>query len=277
MLSESCAFAQSAAAPQPQFEVASIKPAAPDQRGTFIHTAPGGRININNMPLREMIVFAWRIQPYQLSGAPSWTESARYDISAKPDHDPKQDELPLMLQSLLADRFALKTHHETKELPIYALILAKNGKLGPQLTESKEGGCTPVDPTKPPPGPPDPSKPLTLGCGGMMMGPDRLSGSGVPISRLVPALSRMLGRTVEDKTGLTGNFDIKMQWTPDTTQLQQMAPPGGLPPGAPPPQFDPNGPSIFTALQEQLGLKLESQKGPVDVLVIDHVEKPSEN
>lgn len=276
-LSGSHAFGQSANAPLPQFEVASIKPAAPDQRGTFIRNAPGGRVNINNMPLKEIIVMAWRIQPYQISGAPPWIESTRYDISAKPDHNPKEGELPLMLQALLADRFQLKIHHETKELPIYALVVAnKDGKLGPQLTESKEGSCTPFDPTKPPP-PPDPSKPPTLGCGGMMMGPDRLTAMGVPISQMAPVLSRMLGRTVVDKTGLTRKFDIKMQWTPDQAQLQLMAPPGGLLPGAPAPQFDPNGPSIFTALQEQLGLKLESQKGPVDLLVIDHVERPSEN
>jgi uncharacterized protein (TIGR03435 family) len=267
------AIAQSETAPQ--FEVASIKPAAPDQRGMYIRNAPGGRLNINNMPLKEMIVLAWRIQPFQISGGPAWIESARYDISAKPDHAPKQDEVPLMLQALLADRFQLKTHHETKELSIYALVLAnKDGKLGPRLTESKEGSCTTFDPTKPPP-PPEPGKPPVLGCGGMFMGPDRLGASGVEVERLTPVLSRILGRTVIDKTGLTGKFDIQTQWTPDQNQLQSMA--GGAQPDAQVPQFDPNGPSIFTALQEQLGLKLESQKGPVDILVIDHVEKPSEN
>lgn len=215
------------------------------------------------MPLKEIIRLVWHVQPYQVSGGPPWIESARYDISAKPDHKPKTGELSLMLQSLLADRFQLKVHHETKELPIYRLVLAnRDGKLGPQLTESKEGSCTP----------PDSGNPPALGCGGMLMGPDRLTGSDAAISRLAPALSRMLGRTVVDATRLTGNFHIKMQWTPDQAQLQLE-----LPPGAPQPQFDPNGPSIFTALQEQLGLKLESQKGPVDILVIDHVEKPSEN
>jgi uncharacterized protein (TIGR03435 family) len=109
----------------------------------------------------------------------------------------------------------------------------------------------------------------------MFMGPDRLRAAGVEVDRLTPVLSRILGRTVIDKTELTGKFDIQTQWTPDQNQLQAMA--GGAQPDAQVPQFDPNGPSIFTALQEQLGLKLESQKGPVDVLVIDHVEKPSEN
>jgi bla regulator protein BlaR1 len=263
--------------PLPQFEVASIKPAAPDQRGTFIRPGANGGININNMGLKELITFAWRIQPYQISGAPSWIESAHYDISATGNHKPKPDELPLMIQALLADRFQLKVHHETKELPIYALVLAnKDGKLGPQLKESKEGSCTPFDPTKPPP-PFEPGKPPAMGCGGMFMGPARLDAKSVDLAMLTPSLARMLGRTVVDKTGLTGKFDFQLQWTPDQAQLQAMAPPGGLPPGMPVPQFDANGPSIFTALQEQLGLKLESQKGPVDILVIDHLERPSEN
>jgi uncharacterized protein (TIGR03435 family) len=260
----------------PQFEVASIKPAAPDQRGMFIRPGPGGGINITNMPLKEIMVLAWRIQAFQISGGPPWIESAHYDISAKPDHKPERDEVLLMLQSLLADRFQLKIHHETKELPIYALVLAnKDGKLGPQLTESKEGSCTLFDASKPPP-PPEPGKPPTLGCGGMFMGPDGLNAVGVPISQLIPVLSRILGRTAVDKTGLTGKYNIRAQWTPDQSQFTQ-APPGGPLPGMPAPPVDPNGPSIFTALQEQLGLKLESQKGPVDILVIDHVEKPSEN
>jgi bla regulator protein BlaR1 len=123
------------------------------------------RLNINNMPLKEMIVLAWSIQPFQISGGPAWIESLRYDISAKPDHKPKEDEESLMLQSLLADRFQLKIHHETKELPIYALVVAsKEGKLGPQLTASKEGGCTPFDPSQPPPPPPDPANHPRLGA-----------------------------------------------------------------------------------------------------------------
>jgi uncharacterized protein (TIGR03435 family) len=177
-----------------------------------------------------------------------------------------------MLQALLADRFQLTLHRETKELPIYALVMArKDGKLGPRLTESKEGGCTMPDPTKPPP-PPEPGKPATLGCGGMMMSPRRLTASSVPLANLAPTLSRMLGRTVVDKTGLAGKFDISLEWTPDETQAIQ------LPPDAPKPlPSDGSGPSIFTALQEQLGLKLESQKGPVEIFVIERAEKPSEN
>ena len=265
-------------APPPQFEVASIKPSAPDQRSMFIRPGANGGLSITNMSLKELMVLAWRVQPFQISGGPSWMESAHYDISAKPENKPNRDEVPLMLQALLADRFQLQIHHETKELPIYALVLAnKEGKLGPQLIESKEGSCTPFDPSKGPPPPPDPAKPPALGCGGMMMGPDRVNAVGVPVSQLAPVLSRMLGRTVVDKTGLTAKYDIQAQWAPDQSLLLNLGPPGGLSPGLPAPQFDPNGPSLFTALQEQLGLKLESQKGPVDILVIDRVERPSEN
>jgi uncharacterized protein (TIGR03435 family) len=271
------AQAQPESASLPQFEVASVKPAAPDQRGIFMRPGANGGISLNNLPLKELMTIAWRIQAFQISGGPSWIESARWDISATANHKPKPDEMPLMIQSLLADRFQLKVHHETKELPIYALVLAnKDGKLGPQLKESKEGSCAAFDPSKPPP-PPEPGKLPVIGCGGMFMGFDRLSATAVEIDQLTRILSRTLGRTVTDKTGLAGKFDIQLQYTPDQAQLQLMAPPGGLPPGMPAPQFDPNGPSIFTALQEQLGLKLESQKGPVDILVIDHVERPSEN
>jgi uncharacterized protein (TIGR03435 family) len=258
--------------PEPQFEVASVKPSAPGQPGTFIRMAPGGRLNINNMPLKEMIVMAWRIQPFQISGGPAWLDSAHYDISAKPEDAAKRSDVPLMLQSLLADRFQLTFHREIKELSVYSLVLSnKDGKLGPGLTQTKEGSCTPMDPGKPPPAP-EPGKLPTLGCGGMSMGPSMVKGVGVPIANLIPMLSRILGRTVLDKTQLNGNFDISMQWTPDESQAPQFQTDGPKP--AP---SDATGPTIFTALQEQLGLKLESQKGPVDMFVIDHVEKPSEN
>jgi len=265
------AFGQPAAA-GPRFEVASIKPAARDARGTFMRTEPSGRVNITNMPLKEMIVLAWRIQPFQISGGPGWIDSARYDISAKPEDGAKRSDVPLMLQALLADRFQLTIHRETKESSIYALVVAnKDGKLGPKLTESKEGGCTPMDPTKPPP-PPDPGKPPTLGCGGMMMGRGAVTAARIPIADLTPMLSRFLGRTVVDKTGLRGNFDLSLEWTPDESQALQFQPDGPRPPPS-----DTAGPTIFTALQEQLGLKLESQKGPVEMFIIDRVERPSEN
>ena len=256
---------------KPQFEVASIKPSAPDARGMFIRPGPGGGVSITNMTLKEMIVLAWRVQSFQISAGPAWIDSVHYDVTAKPESRPAPLEIPLMLQALLEERFQLAIRRETKELPIYALVLArKDGKLGSGLKESKEGGCTPPDPNKPPP-PLKPGERPNLGCGGAMMGLRSYKGVRVPVANLAPGLSRLLGRTVVDKTGLTGNFDIDVEWTPDETQALQPTP------GIPAPPTSVAGPSIFTAFQEQLGLKLESQKGPVEILVIERAEKPSDN
>lgn len=263
-----------AAAGRPEFEVATIKPAAPDARGIFFRLNPGGRIDVRNQSLKDLIVFGWRVQPFQIAGGPAWIDSARYDVSAKAEKSASPDEIALMIQSLLADRFQLKFHRETKELTRFALVLAtKSGKLGPGLTETKAGSCTPFDTTKPlPPPTPEASKPEELRCGGMRISPRSLTATGIPIDRLVMNLSRLLGRTVVDGTGLKGIFDVNLEWTPDDSQALQN------PADAPkPPASDGAGLSIFSALQEQLGLKLESQKGPVDVLIIDRAEKPSEN
>lgn len=256
----------------PQFEVTSVKPAAPDARGMYLRTTPGGTVNITNMSLKEIMVLAWRIQPYQISGGQPWIASARYDVSAKPENKPKEGELQLMLQAMLADRFQLVVHLETKELPVYALVLArKDGKLGPNLTEAKEGVCATPDPTQPPRRP-EPGQAPVRYCGQQMMSPRSLTAVAAPLSGIIPMLARMLGRTVIDKTGLTGKYDISVEWAPDESQTAM------LPPDAPrPAPSDAAGPSIFTALQEQLGLKLESQKGPVEMLVIDRAEKPTEN
>ncbi len=255
----------------PKFDVSSIKPAAPGGRGMFIHPMPGGRVNITNMSLKMLIEIAYRVQPFQISGGPGWTESEHYDIVATPDHAVNQSDWPVMLQWLLADRFHLVFHRETRELPVYALVMArKDGKLGPGMTESKEGGCTPFDPNKPPL-PPEAGKSM---CGTRRMSLRSLTGFDLQIDDIVPMLSRMLGRRVINKTGLSGKFDMQMEFRPDESQIAMMAPAGSPPLPVP---ADASGPSLFTALQEQLGLKLESQKGPVEALVIDRAEKPSEN
>ena len=251
------------------FEVATIKPSDPNARGMFMRPSPGGRLTVSNMSVKDMVGFAWGVQPFQISGGPAWIASARFDITAKADGTAKMPELMLMLQSLLRDRFQLAIHKETKELAIYGLVLAKkDGKLGPRLIESKEGGCTPPDPTKPPP-PPDPVKGPALACNQLFAGIEQVRGVSVSVQRLLPILSRYFDRKVVDQTGLTGTYDITLEWTPDDAHLAQ------LPADAPRPAD--NGPSIFTALQEQLGLKLESQRGPVEMIVIDRAEKPSEN
>jgi uncharacterized protein (TIGR03435 family) len=256
------------AAPRPQFEVASIKPnKSGDLRMTF-RSASGGRFTASNVSLQSLITIAYHIKDFQLSGAPPWL-SERYDVEAKAEGNPGGDAMLPMLQGLVEDRLQFKFHRESKELPVYALVVAKAGKLHPV-----EGECGPP-PSGPPP-PPEPGKLPTAPCGGFFMFPGHLSGQKVPIEQLLDTLSRFTGRTVLDKTNLPGKYDIDLQYTPEQGQFQ--APPGGAPPGMPPlPPTDPNGPSLFTALQEQLGLKLESQKGPVEIMVIDHIERPSEN
>jgi uncharacterized protein (TIGR03435 family) len=250
--------------------VASIRPAAPSERGISIRPVAGGII-ITNMPVKELIVIAYRLQPYQVSGGPPWINSDGYDISAKSENPPKREEIPVMLKSLLADRFQLAIHRQVKELPIYALVIArKDGKLGPNLVKAKGDNCTAVDPSKPPP-PPEPGKPPVLYCGGMSMRPNGLTAASIQVGQLTQNFSRVLGRVVVDKTGLTGKYDISMEWTPEALQSLQM-------PAAPPPSSsEPTGPSIFTAIQEQLGLKFQAQKAPVETIVIDRVERPSPN
>ena len=175
------------------------------------------------------------------------------------------------VQSLLADRFKLTLHRETKEFPVYALMIAKNGSKLQEVADTPlESG--PPDPKGAPDGP-------RKGMKGIRMDRGEVSGQGATISLLAEVLSNQVGRTVLDKTGLKGHYDFTLKWTPDESQGAMIKGPGDGGPGtgnAPPPP-DASGPSIFTAVQEQLGLKLESQKGPVEILVIDHVERPSEN
>jgi uncharacterized protein (TIGR03435 family) len=269
----SCCPAQAqSAAPRPEFEVASIKLNKSADFG-MIRPSPGGRFTVTNIPLQLIITLAYRIKDFQLSGAPPWLASERYDIEAKAEGNVSFDAMLPMLQTLLEDRLMLKVHHETKELPVYALMVSKAGKLHPI-----EGECPPAPKTLPPP---EPGKLPFIPCGGFFMFPGHLSGQKATIAQLIDPLSRFTGRIVLDKTNLTGKYDIDLQYTPEQAQ----GPLGGAPPPPPPPgvslpplpPIDPNGPSLFTALQEQLGLKLESTKGPVDILVIDHVERPSEN
>ena len=262
-------FGQSSPAPL-TFEVASIKPSTETGFRTGIQMQPGGGLRVKGATLKMLITLAYDIRDFQLVGGPGWINSDRWDILAKAGEsdpqtsDPRQvtdaqmktvrEQMQQRLEALLAERCQLKIHRETKEESVYALLAGKNGpKIQP--AETKAGS-----------GPPR-----------MMMGRGMINGQGVQMEMLATVLSNQLGRTVLDRTGLTGRFDIKLQWTPDPGQ--SLTPFGGAPsPGTPaPPPPDPNGPSIFTAVQEQLGLRLEPQKGPVEMIVIDRVEKPSEN
>jgi uncharacterized protein (TIGR03435 family) len=267
------AQAQSSAA-RPEFEVASVKPNTSGNNMIMIRPPVGGRFTATNARLKMLIGIAYNVQNFQISGGPGWIDSEGYDIAAKAAESINGiDQLRPLLLTLLEDRFKLMIHRETKEVPVYALMAAKSGL---KLPAAKEGGCVAFGPNSPPP-PPGRGAPGQLPptpCGGFMMGPNRMIGGKVSMTQLVNSLSNILGRPVIDKTGFTGTFDVNIEFSPEGTAFMGggLGPPGGLPPG-----IDTSGPSIFTVLQDQLGLRLESQKGPGEVLVIDHAEKASEN
>jgi len=245
----------------------------------MISGSPGGRFTVTNATLKMVVGVAYRVRDFQIFGGPNWVSTDRWNIEAKAEEgsippparppDPRvPDPLSLMAQSLLEERFQLKMHRETRELPIYELLVAKGGsKMKLSADQSPE---MPFKSGSPPPMP-RPGEPAPRGM--MRMGRGGLETNGASISNFVIGLSQQLGRPVIDKTGLAGFYDIKLQWTPELGQGP--VPPAGseLTPQSP----DASGPSIFTAIQEQLGLRLESAKGPVEVLVIDSVQKPTEN
>jgi uncharacterized protein (TIGR03435 family) len=262
------------------FEVASIKPNPAGFAGpTQSQIQPGGRFVATNIPVRLLIGQAYQVQSYRLVGGPRWLSTDGFDINAKADGDlfPRAGVRPLegALRTLLADRFKLVVHTEIRQLPIYALVLARSdGRLGPNLTRSSRTDCDAVlaaargSSGGPPPPPPPPGH--APPCGGRTGNGTFAMDSATP-SQLANYLSAYLEKRVVDQTELTGRFNADLTWTPD--QMPQR------PPGTPDdlPAIDPNGPSIFTAVQEQLGLKLKPTTGPVEVLVIDRVEPPTPN
>ena len=272
-----------AQAPAPAFEAATIKPSDPTTPGQFIRRHPGGRFSTSNMPLRELVRFAYQVQDFQLENIPAWASTERFDIVAKADGDPPPvlpgtgpDLLMLMLRTLLAERFQLKLHNETKEMPIYALVRLRPDRLGPRLEQSTVDCVTLIQSMQaaarvggpaPTPPPPDASGRPTCGIRG---GFGSLAGNGFPLNQLSATLSQLVRRTVIDRTGLSGTWAFDVKFAPDPNAL----PPGGLP-GAQAPTADPDSPSIFTAVEEQLGLNLDATRGPVEMLVVDRLERPT--
>jgi len=235
----------SACLAQTEFEVASVKPNTSLSTDSNFNRMPGGGISAINVTLRDLITFAYDIRDYQLSGGPNWLGKDRYDLVAKSNHDdPAGPQAPfeeafrlirLKMRALLADRFKLAIHTETREMPVYALVIAKNG---PQLEESKSQDLTIHGQTG------------HLVCKKISMK-----------AFAERALSNRMGRTVVDKTGLSGEFDFEVKYLEDRGAASS----------------DASGPDFLTAMQEQLGLKLEPQKGPVEVTVVDRAEKASAN
>jgi uncharacterized protein (TIGR03435 family) len=227
-----------------QFEVATIKPSAPGV-GSSSTNSTNGFLQITNQTLRTIIQYAYNVRDFQISGGPGWMGSDRYDVAAKPENGAHDQQMKQMLQTLLSDRFQLRFHRETREGTVYALFVGKNG---PRLQPAKKSDSSGIT------------------SGRNSMGLSTLSGKRASLDEIAANLSARLGRPVFDKTGLTDKFDFELSWVQDLT-------PSGA--GAPSPAV--SGPSLFTAVQEQLGLRLESQKGPVEILVIDQVSRPQEN
>jgi uncharacterized protein (TIGR03435 family) len=260
---KSAAYAQST---KPlKFEVASIKPADPNARVNSWMRDAGEGLDIRNMTVRNLIAFAYGLQDFQLLNAPNWTNAEGYDVMAKAPtaeisspsagpHTPQEslDQRKLRfkrvgerLRSLLADRFGLVVHYETREHSVYFLMVAKNGSKLRQVATADA--------------PPHKEE-----------GRGHSQGFAVPIDMLVTTLSNATHTTVIDKTGLTGRYDYTLDWTP---QIQGAA----ANPDTDPVQAPGSGPTVYTAAREQLGLQLVSGKAPVDVVVVDHVDRPSAN
>ena len=240
-----------AANANPAFEVATIKPSDPNRPGKLF-TVRGRQVLTVNTTVSDMLAVAYGIHPRQIVGGPDWLATQKYDVTGEPDTpgQPSTAQLRVMLQKLLGDRFKLSFHRDTKELPVYALVV---GPKGPLLTRSAG----------------DPNGLPGLLFQGLGVLPARNATMGDFAGVMQTAV---LDRPVVDKTGLSGRYDFTLKWTPDETQFASM----GV--RVPPPTDDPNAPpGLFTAIQEQLGLKFDSTKAPVDVLVIDRVERPSEN
>ncbi len=253
-----------AGAQTPSFEAASIKPAAP-QTGPGFRVSMGGdpgRINYRNASFKQLVTRAYGVKDYQVSG-PGWIESERYDVTATMPSDTPKETVQLMLQNLLSERFHLTVHRENKEMPAYALVVAKGGpKLKPAADALPPGGQA------------------GLKRGGMMMmRPGKIEASGMDLGAFSNLLANLIGRPVLDMTGLKGAYDCTLEFAPDSSigmPGMKMAVRGEGGDGAPPPES--SGPSLFTAVQEQLGLKLEPRKTPLDMIVVDSGDKiPTEN
>lgn len=240
-----------AADANPSFEVATIKPSKPDdQRKAFI--VNGNQFHIINQPLTQMISFAFDVQAKQVIGLPEWADSDKFDIDGKPDGEgaPNVKQWKIMIQKLLADRFKLTFHKDKKELSVYVLSVSKTGA---KMTKND-------------------SAPNGL-PGLFFRGLGNLNVRNALMSDFTGLMqSAVLDRPVVDQTGLTGRFDFTLNWTPDDSQFS------GMGAKIPPPTDSADAPpNLYTAIQEQIGLKLDATKAPADVMVIDHVEKPSAN
>jgi uncharacterized protein (TIGR03435 family) len=233
------------------FEVASIRRNTSVEQGQTIGLQ-GNTFVARNVTARQLVMHAFRVRPEELSGGPGWLDSEKYDVSGRPQNEASWDEHLSMVQQLLVDRFRLSIRRETRPSPVYALVVGRNG---PRLTPASDVNCTAPGPK----------------CGGFATRPGFFNGRRVTVAQVASLLSGRSGRLVVDRTGISGFFDVTLSWTPDATQL-----PAGLRPDDVP-GLDPTGPSLFAAIQEQLGLSLEPATAEIDHFVIAHIERPTPN
>jgi uncharacterized protein (TIGR03435 family) len=243
-----------------EFEVASIKSHKDDDGRVGIQITPGGRWRATNVPVNLLLQIAYDLRPGQLSGAPNWINSERYDVEAKLDDslgpNPKPEQMRPYLQALMEKRFQFKFHRETKEMPVYVLAVAKGG---PKLKESDPAAVGPR----------------------IRMGMGQLTCTKIKMDAFARELSRQLGRPILNQTDLNGDYDLDLTYAPEGPGPGGEGAHGGGGAGGPggPPSAAPgsDAPTIFTAIQEQLGLKLDSRKAPVELLIVDRLEKAEEN
>lgn len=233
----------------PQFEVASLKPNSSPGSRVWLAPPVGDTFTATNVTPRMLISLAWG--EFRISGGPAWLDSDRYDLTAKaPDAVPNQERFLTMLRNLLEDRFQLQTHRETRDLPGYALVASKTGL---RLPNANPAPCATFGLKK--------SGSQLEGCDGMSAGPGFIADKRLSMTWFAGVLGNMVSSPVMDRTGYTGSFEVHLEFAPLNGDGST----------------DSTKPSLFTALQEQLGLKLESRKVPIQVLVIDHAEKPGDN
>ena len=268
--------------PETRFEVVSIKPFDASGGAQPRISMTPGRYDLAGMPLRAVIGQALILPPNRIFGLPDWVDTERYTIAAKaPDGPSAARAMLVMIANLLKDRFSMVSHTETREMPVYNLVLARaDRRFGPSLKETsadcRAAIAARLDAIAR--GEPVPAAPIgSNACGEVRINAGMASFSGVTPAGIAGALTPFAGRPVIDKTGLAGAYDFTLKWSAAAGAPAPFGlPPGVLgPPAAPPPPADPDAPDIFTAVQEQLGLKLESARGPVPVVVVDRIEKPA--
>lgn len=244
-------YGQSAAEP-PRYEVASIKPNTDDDLRFTFRIEPDGTVAATGITLRRLMMTAYNVQGFRIVGGPGWVASRRWDLQAKHDGVTSPDQIRQMLRTLLEERFQLRSHSESRKLPLYELIVDRKG------AKLRAAGNSQTEPT------------IQVAAGSIRL-------TNATPATFASQLSYALGQPVINKTNLSGRYDFNLEWTPEPGEDGGPTT-AGLPPGTrEDPASTPDGPSIFTAIREQLGLRLQSGRGPVEVVAIDGVQMPTAN